>query len=49
VEYAGLERATRFRRLVRQAVASGILDVERAADMAGVSAEELKNEIGEIF
>jgi len=49
VEYAGRERATRFRRLVHHAVASGILDLERAAELAGVPADELKDEIGEIF
>ena len=49
VEYAGVERATRFRRLVRHAVASDILDMERAAELAGVPAEQLKDEIGEIF
>jgi hypothetical protein len=49
VEYAGPERATRFGRLVRQAVAAGILNVERAADVAGVPVEELRKEIGEIF
>jgi Zn-dependent peptidase ImmA (M78 family)/transcriptional regulator with XRE-family HTH domain len=49
VEYAGTERATRFRRLVHHAVASDILDLERAAELAGVPAAELKDEIGEIF
>ncbi|MBE3124894.1 MAG: ImmA/IrrE family metallo-endopeptidase [Acidobacteria bacterium] len=49
VEYAGKERAARFRRLLHYAVAADILDVERAAEMAGVPAEELKKEIGEIF
>jgi hypothetical protein len=49
VEYAGVERPTRFRRLLRQAVAAAVLDVDRAAELAGVPAEELKNEIGEIF
>ncbi len=49
VEYAGAERATRFRRLIHQAVASGILDIERAAELAGVPAADLKDEIGEIF
>ena len=49
VEYAGKERATRFRRLLHYAVAANILDVERAAAMAGVLAGELKNEIGDIF
>jgi len=49
VEYAGVERATRFRRLVHRAVASGVLDVERAAAVAGVRPEELRSEIGEIF
>jgi Zn-dependent peptidase ImmA (M78 family)/transcriptional regulator with XRE-family HTH domain len=49
VEYAGKERAARFRRLLHYAVAAGILDAERAAEMAGVPAEELKKEIGEIF
>jgi Zn-dependent peptidase ImmA (M78 family) len=49
VAYAGKERATRFRRLLHYAVAAEILDVERAAEMAGVPADELKKEIGEIF
>jgi Zn-dependent peptidase ImmA (M78 family)/transcriptional regulator with XRE-family HTH domain len=49
VEYAGKERATSFRRLLHYAVAANILDMERAAGMAGVPAGELKNEIGDIF
>ena len=49
VGYAGKERATRFRRLLHYAVAANILDVERAAAMAGVPAAELKNEIGDMF
>jgi hypothetical protein len=49
VAYAGLERAGRFRRLLHRAVAADILDVGRAADMAGIPAEELEKEIGEIF
>jgi Zn-dependent peptidase ImmA (M78 family)/transcriptional regulator with XRE-family HTH domain len=49
VAYAGHERATRFRRLLHYAVAAGIMDVARAAGLAGVAAEELEKEIGEIF
>jgi Zn-dependent peptidase ImmA (M78 family)/transcriptional regulator with XRE-family HTH domain len=49
VAYTGHERATRFRRLLHYAVAAGIMDVARAAEMAGVPAEELEKEIGEIF
>ena len=49
VAYAGKERATRFRRLLHYAVAAEILDVDRAAEMAGVPADELKKDIGEIF
>jgi Zn-dependent peptidase ImmA (M78 family)/transcriptional regulator with XRE-family HTH domain len=49
VDYAGKERAARFRRLLHYAVAADIMDAERAAEMAGVPAEELKKEIGEIF
>ncbi len=49
VEYAGKERAARFRRLLHYAVAADILDAARAAEMAGVPVEELKKEIGEIF
>jgi Zn-dependent peptidase ImmA (M78 family)/transcriptional regulator with XRE-family HTH domain len=49
VEYAGRERAARFRRLLHYAVAADILDAERAAELAGIPAEELKKEIGEIF
>jgi Zn-dependent peptidase ImmA (M78 family)/transcriptional regulator with XRE-family HTH domain len=49
VAYTGKERATRFRRLLHYAVAADILDVARAAEMAGVPADELAKEIGEIF
>jgi len=49
VAYTGKERATRFRRLLHYAVAADILDVTRAAEMAGVAVEELEREIGEIF
>ena len=49
VEYAGRERATRFRRLLHYAVAADILDIGAAAEMAGVPAEELAREIGDIF
>jgi Zn-dependent peptidase ImmA (M78 family)/transcriptional regulator with XRE-family HTH domain len=49
VAYTGRERATRFRRLLHYAVAAGIMDVARAAELAGVTAEELEKEIGEIF
>jgi Zn-dependent peptidase ImmA (M78 family)/transcriptional regulator with XRE-family HTH domain len=49
VAYTGKERATRFRRLLHYAVAADILDVGRAAEMAGVPADELTKEIGEIF
>jgi Zn-dependent peptidase ImmA (M78 family) len=49
VAYAGQERATRFRRLLHYAVAADILDVDRAAEMAGVTPGELQKEIGDIF
>jgi Zn-dependent peptidase ImmA (M78 family)/transcriptional regulator with XRE-family HTH domain len=49
VAYSGPERATRFRRLLHYAVAAGIMDVGRAAEIAGVPAGELEKEIGEIF
>ncbi len=49
VAYTGKERATRFRRLLHYAVAADILDVARAAEIAGVAADELAREIGEIF
>ncbi len=49
VAYTGKERATRFRRLLHYAVAADILDLARAAEMAGVAADELAKEIGEIF
>ncbi len=49
VAYAGLERAGRFRRLLHNAVAADILDVAAAAEMAGVSAEVLAKDIGEVF
>lgn len=49
VAYEGRERATRFRRLVHYAVAADILGVERAAGLAGVTPDELRKEIGDIF
>lgn len=49
VAYAGQERATRFRRLLHYAVAADILDVGRAAEIAGVTPGELQKEIGNIF
>lgn len=50
VEYAGPEEgAVRFRRLVRYAVVSGILELERAADLAGVGSDDLKVEMTPIF
>jgi len=49
VAYGGRERATRFRRLLHYAVAADILDVGRAAGLAGMTAAELEKEIGEIF
>lgn len=49
VAYLGPERATRFRRLLHYAVAAGIMDVARAAEIAGVPAGELEKGIGEIF
>jgi len=49
VAYAGHERAARFRRLLHYAVAAGIMDAARAAELAGVTAEALEKEIGEIF
>ena len=49
VAFTGKERATRFRRLLHYAVAADILDAARAAEMAGVTVEELKKEIGDIF
>lgn len=49
VAYAGRERATRFRRLLRYAVAEGIMDAARAAELGGVAVEELEKDIGEIF
>jgi Zn-dependent peptidase ImmA (M78 family)/transcriptional regulator with XRE-family HTH domain len=49
VAYTGKEHATRFRRLLHYAVAADILDVARAAEMAGVPAGELEKEIGDIF
>lgn len=49
VAYAGRERATRFRRLLRYAVAAGIMDVARAADLGGMPPEELEKDIGEVF
>jgi len=49
VAYTGRERATRFRRLLRYAVAADILDRARAADLAGIAIEDFEKEIGEIF
>ncbi len=49
VAFEGKERATRFRRLLHYAVAAHILDVDRAAVLAGITAEALEKEIGEIF
>ena len=49
VAYGGHERATRFRRLLHRAVAAGIMDVERAAELGGVAPGELEKDIGEIF
>jgi Zn-dependent peptidase ImmA (M78 family)/transcriptional regulator with XRE-family HTH domain len=49
VAYDGKERATRFRRLLHYAVAADILDVDRAAELAGITAEALQKEIGDIF
>jgi Zn-dependent peptidase ImmA (M78 family) len=49
VAYTGKEHATRFRRLLHYAVAADILDVARAAEMAGIPAGELEKEIGDIF
>jgi Zn-dependent peptidase ImmA (M78 family)/transcriptional regulator with XRE-family HTH domain len=49
VAYPGKERATRFRRLLHYAVSANILDVARAAAMAGATTEEMALEIGEIF
>jgi Zn-dependent peptidase ImmA (M78 family)/transcriptional regulator with XRE-family HTH domain len=49
VAFRGEERATRFRRLLHYAVSANILDVARAAEMAGVPAEEMARDIGEIF
>jgi len=49
VDFSGVERAGRFRNLVRYAVASGILDVDRASKLAGIPAEEIRGEIGDLF
>ncbi|NLH76180.1 MAG: ImmA/IrrE family metallo-endopeptidase [Acidobacteria bacterium] len=49
VAYTGRERATRYRRLLRYAVAQGILDIAAAAEMAGLTVGELEKEVGEVF
>ena len=49
VNFSGAERASRFRNLVRRAVVSGVLDVDRASKLAGIPAEEIRDEIGELF
>lgn len=49
VKYAGKERATRFRKLLHYAVAENILDMEKAAEIAGLPVEQFKEEVGHIF
>jgi hypothetical protein len=49
VEYRGRERPVRFRRLLNFAVAEDILDLERAAALAGVTPEEFRKDMGEVF
>jgi Zn-dependent peptidase ImmA (M78 family)/transcriptional regulator with XRE-family HTH domain len=49
VEYGGKEKAGRFRRLLDFAVAEDILDLERAAALAGVAPDEFKKAMGEVF
>lgn len=49
VEYQGEETPTRFKRLLHYAVSSEILDLNRAAALAEIRPDQLKNEMGEIF
>jgi Zn-dependent peptidase ImmA (M78 family) len=49
VEYRGAEKAVRFRRLLNFAVAEDILDLGRAAALAGVAPEEFKKDMGDVF
>lgn len=49
VAYSGRERATRFRRLLRYAVAEGIMGAARAAEIGGLPVEEIEKDIGEVF
>lgn len=49
VEYRGTEKAIRFRRLLNFAVAEDILDLERAAALAGVAPEEFRKDMGDVF
>jgi Zn-dependent peptidase ImmA (M78 family)/transcriptional regulator with XRE-family HTH domain len=49
VQYEGKERTTRLRRLLSYAVAESIMAPGRAAEILGVSQEELLSELGNIF
>jgi len=49
VPYVGREKATRLRRLLSYAVAESIMAPGRAAEILGVSQEELVGELGNIF
>jgi hypothetical protein len=49
VAYGGRERATRFRRLLRYAVAEGIMDAARAAEIGGLPVEDIEKDIGEVY
>lgn len=49
VEFRGTEKAIRFRRLLNFAVAEDILNLERAAALAGVAPEEFRKDMGDIF
>lgn len=49
VEYHGAEKAVRFRRLLNFAVAEDILDLGRAAALAGVAPEDFRKEMGDVF
>jgi Zn-dependent peptidase ImmA (M78 family) len=49
VVYMGVEQATKFRGLIRYAVAADIIDLEQASQLAGVPAAELEEEMGEVF
>jgi len=49
VAYRGEEFPQRFKRLIHYAISSEILDLKTAASLAGITPEDLSQEIGDIF